>query len=670
MAIRSCGCIMACLLVLAHSRAVAAVPMRTVALTGQAAPDTPAGVVFSSFQDPVVNDAGLVVFDGRLGGPGITLENGGGLWVETDVGLQLLLRWGDQAPGTPAGVTLWASALPVRNTSGHVGFSSLLIGPGVDNTNISCLFSNSAGALALIARRGSQAPGVPMAVTFSQFGSPLLNAAGHHAFYCELSGTGVDSTNDESVFSNAGGVLALLAREGELAPGAEPMVLFDQIRSPVLNDLGVVAFSATLGGPGITGFNARGIWVGSAGTLTIASRAGTQAPGTDPGVTFITYVPPDINNAGQVAFAAGLTIAGSVDASNDSGIWVVGPGRSELVAREGSPAPGTPAGVVFADFQNPVAIRPAMNGSDHVAFVAPLMGAGVDMTNDQGLWSEGGGALELVAREGDPAPGLPAGVNFGTVVFQGINNLGEVAFDATLVGPSVTVGVNDRSIWKHTPGIGPVLIARSGDAIEVAPGDVRVVSELGLNFGIRGSEDGTAKGLNNAGQIVMSVQFTDTSGAMLVSIGDDADGDGINDAFDNCMNAANADQADTDGDGTGDACDGCPSDAAKTAPGLCGCGESDADSDADGVPDCTDECPNDPAKTVPAACGCGVPDTDANGNGTPDCNDTIGAGPPPSPTPQPTPGCCAPGVFPTVGFFTPLFLAGWKARRRKVAPRL
>lgn len=661
---------MAGLFILAQSHALAAVPMRTVALTGQAAPDTPPGVVFNSMQDPAFDASGRVVFDGRLDGPGITIENGGGLWGETEAGLQRLLRWGDQAPGTPAGVGFYASSRPVRNSSGRVGFLSLLIGPGIDNTNISCIFSDSAGGLALIARRGAQAPGVPMGVTFSQFGSPLLNAAGHHAFYCELSGMGVDPTNDESVFSDAGGALALLARENELAPGAEPMVVFDQIRSPVLNDLGVVAFSATLGGPGITGFNARGIWVGSAGTLAIASRAGTQAPGTDPGVTFITYVPPDINNAGQVAFAAGLTIGGSVDASNDSGIWVIGPDRSELVAREGFQAPDAPAGVVFADFQSPVAIRPAMNGTNHVAFVAPLMGTGVDASNDHGLWSEGGGPLELLAREGDPAPGLPAGVNFGEIVFQGINNLGEVAFDATLVGPSVTVGVDDRSIWKHTPAVGLQLIARTGDAIEVAPGDVRNLSELDLSFGGRGSEDGTTRTLNNAGQVVVSVRFTDTTGAMLVSIGDDADGDGINDAFDNCINVANADQNDTDGDGTGDACDGCPSDAAKTAPGLCGCGVSDADSDADGVPDCSEECPDDPAKTVAGACGCGIPDTDANGNGTPDCNDAIGAPPPPPLAPQPTPGCCAPGVFPTVGFLTPLFLAGWKARRRKVALRL
>src|SRR5262245_23188807 len=37
--------------------------------------------------------------------------------------------------------------------------------------------------------------------------------------------------------------------------------------------------------------------------------------------------------------------------------------------------------------------------------------------------------------------------------------------------------------------------------------------------------------------------------------GEDADGDGISAAVDNCLLVANPDQADTDGDGVGDACE-------------------------------------------------------------------------------------------------------------------
>lgn len=57
----------------------------------------------------------------------------------------------------------------------------------------------------------------------------------------------------------------------------------------------------------------------------------------------------------------------------------------------------------------------------------------------------------------------------------------------------------------------------------------------------------------------------------------DADGDGISDCEDNCMDVANPNQEDSDGDGTGNACDQCPDDPDKTESGKCGCGEKDTE---------------------------------------------------------------------------------------------
>lgn len=69
--------------------------------------------------------------------------------------------------------------------------------------------------------------------------------------------------------------------------------------------------------------------------------------------------------------------------------------------------------------------------------------------------------------------------------------------------------------------------------------------------------------------------------------GDDADGDGIPDVHDNCRTLPNAPQEDTDADGVGNVCDLCPA----TGDGV------NADSDADGVGDACDPCPDD------ASCG-------------------------------------------------------------------
>jgi subtilisin-like proprotein convertase family protein len=151
---------------------------------------------------------------------------------------------------------------------------------------------------------------------------------------------------------------------------------------------------------------------------------------------------------------------------------------------------------------------------------------------------------------------------------------------------------------------------------------------------------------------------------------DSLDSDGIAGSIDNCPLVFNADQADADGDAIGDPCDICDGDdASGDADGDGVCGDVDncpavanadqADADSDGVGDACDGCPNDGDKTAPGACGCGVADTDADGNGTADCLDL-----PPAPPPQQNTGCCAPGVFPMVGLFTPLVLLGWKRRRR------
>lgn len=611
----------------------AGAPVRTVAITGQQAPSTDPGVVFLGLQDPVINSQGRVVFDGRLMGPGVTIENGGGIWAERAGGLSLFLRWEQQAVGTPPGITYWASGIPNQNANGRIAVPSSVQGVGVDNSNSSCLFSDGSGAISLVARRGAQAPGTGAGISFSQYGNFLLNEQGHHAFYCAVAGAGIDFTNDECIFSDAGGALGLVGRDGDPAPGTEPGVVFRGMFNPSFNDAGQVAFHATLFGPGIGGLNGRGIWLGGVGSLNLAVRAGDPAPGTNPAGDFITFSNPDLNNAGHFAFSASLAQGGMIDATNDTGIWVMGGGLSRNVAQEGGQATGAPAGVLWGDFISPSNVRPGLDGTDHIAFIAPLTGAGVDMTNDTGLWADNGGTLELVVREGSQAPGLAAGTQFGALVFGGINNTGMVLFDATLVGGAVTVGVNDRSLWLHRPGLGLTLLARSGEMVEVAPGDMRTIMELATIGGSRGSEDGGRECLNDSGQAVFLASFTDTSVAILATIGPDQDGDGINDSSDNCPSMANADQADGDGDGTGDACDLCPGDAAKVAPGVCGCGAVDAD---------------------------------ANGNGLADClefvDPGVGGQPGGQPGTQMTPGCCAPGTYPSVGFVLPMCLVGLKRR--------
>jgi hypothetical protein len=81
--------------------------------------------------------------------------------------------------------------------------------------------------------------------------------------------------------------------------------------------------------------------------------------------------------------------------------------------------------------------------------------------------------------------------------------------------------------------------------------------------------------------------------------GADSDGDGIDDASDNCPLVYNDLQTDTDGDGVGDDCDNCPTDANADQLDTDGNGTGDAcevvgvDTDGDGINDDSDNCPND-----------------------------------------------------------------------------
>src|SRR5690348_12581572 len=104
-----------------------------------------------------------------------------------------------------------------------------------------------------------------------------------------------------------------------------------------------------------------------------------------------------------VALCVGLALYGA--ATSKAAVAV------RTVALSGTPVPGV-SGATFASFSSG-AFRFA--GDGQAAFAAKLtVGAGGVTTNsDSGLWSEQGGALNLVLREGAQAPGVPTGAVFG-----------------------------------------------------------------------------------------------------------------------------------------------------------------------------------------------------------------------------------------------------------------
>lgn len=232
-----------------------------------------------------------------------------------------------------------------------------------------------------------------------------------------------------------GAVLHSLAVSGQHAPGTPDGVLFSDFSfsAAALNDASETAFAATLIGTGVYATNNSGIWADRSNSLDLVVRAGEHAPGTQTGVNFSSFLAPVLNNQSHIAFQAQLTSNGEVESMNDAGIWSDHSGSLALVARKGSQAPDTPAGLNFKGFGNL-----ALNDRDQIAFLGILPGDPTQGTvSSQGIWaSDTAGVLHCIVRSGDRleiAPGVVGKVldlDF-TGGASSFNNLGQVVFQAS-----------------------------------------------------------------------------------------------------------------------------------------------------------------------------------------------------------------------------------------------
>ena len=109
----------------------------------------------------------------------------------------------------------------------------------------------------------------------------------------------------------------------------------------------------------ITAWGINPILAGGPLSFQPAALSGQTAPGTG-GRLFSFFYPPSIGSTGRVVFPGWLTGV----TSNDEGLWSGLPGAIQLVAREGSPAPGTTG--VFG--QNSWTSPTCVNSAGMVAF--------------------------------------------------------------------------------------------------------------------------------------------------------------------------------------------------------------------------------------------------------------------------------------------------------------
>ena len=533
------------LLAIAASSAQAAVTYRKVALTGDTAEGS--GGSFTSFTTFSMNGNGEVALYGVVSSiAGNSAGAVDGVWSEQTGALKRVIQYGQGAPSVAATFSTFL-ATPVIRDNGSVIFRGTLSGG-----QAGVWTGTPASGPAYLAMTGMSVPGfgVDATLTALTYGSnadiPVFSPLGRLLFLGKISGTGITTgTNDDMIYTaGGGGSLSAVARKGDQPPGAPAGAKYDVFSQPdSYSPTGQVSFKADMksGFGGVVSSTKSGVWGGVPGSLALRARMGDA-------IDFdYTYAAPDtkqfLNSAGD------MVISTSVE-----DFFSVKPG---LVRTTGTPAVLVCQGmsvddVPLASFANdPTAsgqarfYRFAMASSGILAFEAPMAGTGVNNGNTWGLFTNNGGVSHLVLRQGQQVPGLPAGVvvrntetnplfNFSPFVEFHVNKFGHLFAQVFLAGTGVTTSNNRALLAMDHTGVWKV-VARTGSSFTL-PGTATVKtisSHAGVSVQSSGSQDGKVMGWNDAGQVVIRLDFTDASSGIFVATtyegpaGDDWDEDGL-----------------------------------------------------------------------------------------------------------------------------------------------
>ncbi len=315
--------------------------------------------------------------------------------------------------------------------------------------------TNAPGTFNQILRTGAAAPGFPsLTINSVTTSGTVINGNGQYANIAQLAGAGVGTTNDNVLYTGTTTPTKVI-RESEPLSGT-PYTLASLLGSSTegvaINNAGNIAYLAQLTGPGITSANDNAVIVNNGTTNTIVLQEGASVPGTG-GVIggTLPFLTSSISIAGDntVSIGTRLQTGGTITSANDDVLLLANDGDITLLAREGSPAPGTDG-----NFSTVASLSVQVNALGQAIFSAALATTGsITSANDRVLYLY------------DPA------VDQLTKVLQ------------------------------------------EGDLIEVTPGDFRTVSIFGINTNASGGQDGRGTSLNDNGQFSYYVRFTDNTTA-------------------------------------------------------------------------------------------------------------------------------------------------------------
>lgn len=424
-----------------------------------------------------------------------------------------------------AGLTVTNLRLVSQNERGELAVA------GNATTFGQALWSGFPGFLRLVAREGTSAPegGTFGSVSGSALVVPVIDDAGDVAFLASESSTGM--------YAEVGGVIGKIAKHGEAVPGIPGATFFmnsGNVTRPFFGTTKLYQFLTRMDGSTTAADNIA-LWGGVPGAPQMIARESGGIPG-QAGLFFPTtntiFQEATANTTGLTALCTKVSGTGVVADVNDNGVLVGGAGGFSFAVRGGDPAVafGLPLDATFGAVSDAWPVR--INDFGEILFFAGLKGTGVSGTlatgNHVSLWKGPPGALRMIARRGDAAPGLPGlTLLLATSLTPDLEHIafagnGDSAFISTLAG-AVTTGT-DTALYAHIAEA-THLVAREGVQAPGLPAGVvfnNIAAAQGWRFAINSGAqlailaDLTGSGVTNANDAALYF-WTPADGLLLIA---------------------------------------------------------------------------------------------------------------------------------------------------------
>jgi len=471
--------------------AAAPIALAPLALSGQPVPGLP-GETFSSFRLPRIGATGRAAFAAED-------PQGVGFYAVDDAGaLVPILHQGDAAPGIPgAQLSPVGGATPLA--SGRVGVSASLY--GTTTADRAFWVWSESGGTQLVAALPNVAENLGGAEVVGPSGTPGFTPT-EVVYPAVLSGSGVTPQDDEAVFRSDPSRTRVLLREGDPTPGMPgyQVAFTPTVLAPDDRDERVITASVAFqsGQPWDFVFHR----TSEAGTLERWFATDQLPEGVLQGLSTSPFPTND-----AFAFTARIAPSGSV--APWTGLWAVdSQGALRLAARDGDALDGA------FTLQDLIDARPVFDAAGQLAFEADAVDATL-VAHSSIMLHDPATGLELIARSGGAVPGLLDTFFAGVFGHPQMDAAGDVVFWGELSDPT-TSGAHAVFVRRADGSFD--VVAREGQRLEVAPGDVRTIASL-MPPPLCLPEDCRDRVLSDDRRLVLALGFDDaTSGVFLVSV--------------------------------------------------------------------------------------------------------------------------------------------------------